>query len=223
MKRNLDESFATDTTLNGSSDSVDKVHVKFQASRRLETFLAEVATPLQNFRRLAVHQKVSLQGVLLAEDEVAGGALELVHHLRLLVLRQLQLFSCELLLGESVLDHRRELLLVQAVVGVGPERLLLLEHRLKLLRKLPLLLHHNLVALEVLLHPDVELGVVCRLGDLLPKLLLQFEICLKLCSATCWHLVLIAVGFQLNSKEKLKVKVIFPISQSKSDFSYFSK
>ena len=160
---------------------MDKVHVKLQASRRLETFLAEVATPLQSILRLAVHQKVSLQGFLLVEDEVAGGTLELVHHLRLLVLRQLQLFK--LVLGEPVLDHCRELLLVQAVVGVGPEGLLLLEHRLKLLGELPLLFHHHLVALEVLLHPDGELRVVGRLGELLPELLLQLEICLKLGSA----------------------------------------
>ena len=176
---------------------MNQVHVKLQASRRLETFLAEVATPLQSIFRLAVHQKVGLQGVLLVEDEVAGGALELVHHLRLLVLRQLQLLSRKLLLGKSVLDHRGELLLVEAVVGVGPEGLLLLEHHLELLRKLPLLLHHHLVALEVLLHPDGELGVVGRLGELLPELLLQLEIRLKLGSAA-WHRALVAVGFQLS-------------------------
>ena len=177
---------------------MDKVHVKLETSRGLETFLAEVATPLHRLRRLAVHQEVRLQGLLLAEDEVAGGALELVHHLRLLVLGQLQLFSRELLLGEPVLDHRGELLLAQAVVRVGPERLLLLEHRLELLRKLPLLLHHHLVALEVLLHPDVELGVVGRLGELLPELLLQLEIRLKLGSDSSWHLALIKVCLQLS-------------------------
>ena len=57
---------------------MNQVHVKLQTSRRLETFLAKVTTPLQSILRLAVHQKVSLQGVLLVEDEVAGGAIYIV-------------------------------------------------------------------------------------------------------------------------------------------------
>ena len=165
---------------------MNQVHVKLQTSRGLETFLAKVTTPLQSILRLAVHQKVSLQGVLLVEDEVAGGALELVRHLGLLVLGQLQLFYGKLLFGKPVLDHRRELLLIQAVVGVGPEGLFLLEHRFEFLWKLPLLLHHHLVALEVLLHPDGELGVIGSLGKLLPELLLQLEVRLKL-GSSAWH------------------------------------
>ena len=211
---NLDESFVAHTALNRGTDSVHKVHVKLQPRRRLETFLAEVATPLQHVLRLAVHQEVGLQGVLLVEHQVAGGALVLVLHLGLLVLGQLRLAKLKLLLGKAILDHRRELLLVETGVGVRPERLLLSEHGLELLGQLPLL-HRHLVALEVLLHLDVELGVVDSLRELHPELLLHLEVGLELGSAACCsHHVAMVVTLQLGEETliiEMKVKVICQI------------